>query len=191
MSTSGTGLPTGALSPPDGALTPASGLCYPREPGLVWGGQGTQPVSAKGPDVPLSQTRDVAPGGTDPPWASGTCPGSVSSRGAWHPPTSPTPPVNQRGGRAGDREKESASDDLFICVFLEEQNGLFWFSPPGGKAGRAREAARPTAPQGAPSCRAGAGPGPSGAALRPFPRQAPGTLSPDQPGPRDGGGAGR
>lgn len=51
--------------------------------------------------------------------------------------------MNQRGGRAGDREKESASDDLFICVFLEEQSGLFWFSLPGRNAGREKEAASP------------------------------------------------
>lgn len=37
VSTSGTGLLVGALSPRGGALTPASGLCYPGEPGLVWG----------------------------------------------------------------------------------------------------------------------------------------------------------
>lgn len=40
VSTSGISLPAGALSPPGGALTLASGLCYPGEPGLVWGGAG-------------------------------------------------------------------------------------------------------------------------------------------------------
>ena len=87
---------------------------------------------------------------------------------AWHPPTPPTPLMNQRGGRAGDREKESTSDDLFICVFLEEQNGLFWFWLPGRKAGRAREAASPSPRprQGATSCHVGRGPWRSGDACR-------------------------
>ena len=41
------------------------------------------------------------------------------------PNTRPPLPMNQPGGGAGGRQKESASDDLFTCVFLEEQNGLF------------------------------------------------------------------
>lgn len=60
------------------------------------------------------------------------------------PNTVPPCPVNQPGGGAGGRQKESASDDLFTCVFLEEQNGLFWFWLLGRKAGRAREATSPS-----------------------------------------------
>ena len=77
------------------------------------------------------------------------------------PDTRPPLPVNQPGGGAGGRQKESASDDLFTCVFLEEQNGLFWFWLLGRKAGRAREATSPSPPpQGdATSSHSGSSPG--------------------------------
>lgn len=77
------------------------------------------------------------------------------------PDTRPPHPVNQPGSGAGGRQKEGASDDLFTCVFLEEQNGLFWFWLPGRKAGRARQATSPSPPpQGdATSSHSGSGPG--------------------------------
>lgn len=91
------------------------------------------------------------------------------------PNTRPPCPVNQPGGGAGGRQKESASDDLFTCVFLEEQNGLFWFWLLGRKAGRAREATSPSPPPwgDATSSHSGRGPGPQ-ECVHALPCQVPG-----------------
>lgn len=49
------------------------------------------------------------------------CTGSLVAKTSWGRPTLPSPPVNQPGGGICDREEESTSDDLFICVFLEDR----------------------------------------------------------------------